>query len=125
SYFLSYGRPSRLPTTILHAPTTRQQANPSGRSGAGLYNRRMRSRLNPALVVVAGILALVLTVIRQSPEGVVSLALDTQEVRAAPGQPRITRHDLSALKIFNLVLLRIRDRYVDPSRIEPRKMLYA
>lgn len=85
----------------------------------------MRSRLNPALVVVAGILALVLTVIRQSPEGVVSLALDTQEVRAAPGQPRITRHDLSALKIFNLVLLRIRDRYVDPARIDPRKMLYA
>ncbi|NVB77043.1 MAG: PDZ domain-containing protein [Kofleriaceae bacterium] len=35
------------------------------------------------------------------------------------------RHDLSALKIFNLVLVRIKERYVDPARIEPRKMLYA
>ena len=85
----------------------------------------MRSRLNSALVVAAGSLALVLTVIRQSPEGVVSLGLDTQEVRAAPGEPRNLRHDLSALKIFNLVLVRIKERYVDPARIDPRKMLYA
>jgi carboxyl-terminal processing protease len=85
----------------------------------------MRSRLNSALVVVAGTLALVLTVIRQSPEGVVSVGLDTQEVRAAPGEPRNLRHDLSALKIFNLVLVRIKDRYVDPARIDSRKMLYA
>ena len=76
------------------------------------YNRTMRSRLNSALVVAAGSLALVLTVIRQSPEGVVSLGLDTQEVRAAPGEARNTRHDLSALKIFNLVLVRIKERYV-------------
>ncbi len=85
----------------------------------------MRSRLNSALVVAAGSLALVLTVVRQSPEGVVSVGLDTQEVRAAPGQPRNLRHDLSALKIFNLVLVRIKERYVDPARIDPRKMLYA
>ncbi|HSD86165.1 MAG TPA: MXAN_5808 family serine peptidase [Kofleriaceae bacterium] len=85
----------------------------------------MRSRLNLALVVVAGSLALVLTVIRQSPEGVVSVGFDTQEVRAAPGEARNQRHDLSALKIFNLVLVRIKERYVDPSRIDPRKMLYA
>jgi carboxyl-terminal processing protease len=68
---------------------------------------------------------MILTVIRQSPEGVVSLGLDTQEVRAAPGEPRNQKHDLSALKIFNLVLVRVKDRYVDPSRIDPRKMLYA
>ncbi|HEY5949129.1 MAG TPA: MXAN_5808 family serine peptidase, partial [Kofleriaceae bacterium] len=85
----------------------------------------MRSRLNLALVVMAGSLALVLTVIRQSPEGVVTLGLDTQEVRAAPGEARNLRHDLSALKIFNLVLVRIKERYVEPARIEPRKMLYA
>ena len=36
-----------------------------------------------------------------------------------------TRHDLSALKIFNTTLVRIKDRYVDPSRIDPKKMLYA
>lgn len=85
----------------------------------------MRSRLNLALVGVAGALALVLTVIRQSPEGVVSLDLDMQEVRAAPGQAQAPRHDLSALAIFNKTLLRIKDRYVDPSRVDPKKMLYA
>src|SRR5258706_3218081 len=85
----------------------------------------MRSRLNLALVVIAGALALVLTVIRQSPEGIMSLGLDTQEVRAAPGAPPSTQHDLSALKIFTSTLIRVKDRYVDQSRIEPRKMLYA
>lgn len=85
----------------------------------------MRSRLNLALVGVAGALALVLTVVRQSPEGVVSLDLDLKEVRAAPGAPRVDRHDLSALAIFNKTLLKIKDRYVDPSRVDPKKMLYA
>ncbi len=85
----------------------------------------MRSRLNLALVGAAGTLALVLTVIRQSPEGVVSLDLDMQEVRAAPGEARVIRHDLSALTIFNKTLLRIKDRYVDPARVDPKKMLYA
>ncbi len=85
----------------------------------------MRSRLNGALVVAAGALALVLTVIRQSPEGVVSIDLDTKEVRAAPGRAQDTRHELSALKIFNMTLVRIKDRYVDPARVDPKKMLYA
>jgi len=85
----------------------------------------MRSRLNLALVGVAGVLALVLTVIRQSPEGVVSLDLEMKEVRAAPGEARALRHDLSALTIFNKTLLRIKDRYVDPARVDPKKMLYA
>jgi carboxyl-terminal processing protease len=84
----------------------------------------MRSRLNLALVVAAGALALVLTVIRQSPEGVVSLGIGT-EVRATPGEVAVPRHDLSALKIFNLTLVRIKERYVDPARIEPKKMLYS
>src|SRR5882757_5396673 len=85
----------------------------------------MRSRLNLALVVAAGALALVLTVIRQSPEGIVSLELNTTEARAMPGEPMLPRHDLSALKIFNMTLVRIKDRYVDPGRVDPRKMLYA
>ncbi|HEY4241033.1 MAG TPA: MXAN_5808 family serine peptidase [Kofleriaceae bacterium] len=85
----------------------------------------MRSRLNLALVVVAGALALVLTVVRRTPEGVVQLELDTQEVRAAPGEIQPVRHDLSALRIFNLTLLRIKEGYVDPSRVDPKKMLYA
>jgi carboxyl-terminal processing protease len=83
----------------------------------------MRSRLNLALVVAAGVSALVLTVVRQSPN---SIALQTPEVRAAPGsKAQPTRHDLSALKIFNMTLVRIKDRYVDPARVDPKKMLYA
>ncbi|HEX7837868.1 MAG TPA: MXAN_5808 family serine peptidase [Kofleriaceae bacterium] len=85
----------------------------------------MRSRLNLALVVAAGVLALVLTMIRRSPEGVVSIELNTQEVRAAPGEAQAPHHDLSALKIFNMTLLHIKDRYVDPVRVDPKKMLYA
>ncbi|MBV8757461.1 MAG: PDZ domain-containing protein [Deltaproteobacteria bacterium] len=85
----------------------------------------MRSRLNLALVVAAGLSALVLTVVRQTPEGVLRLGLDTQDVRAAPTEPLEHRHDLSALTIFNKTLLKVKDRYVDPSRIDPKKMLYA
>src|SRR4051794_17764809 len=85
----------------------------------------MRSRLNLALVVAAGVSALVLTMLRQSPEGVVSIELNTPEVRAAPGETQAPRHDLSALKIFNMTLVRIKDRYVDPARIDPKKMLFA
>ncbi|HEY1815284.1 MAG TPA: MXAN_5808 family serine peptidase [Kofleriaceae bacterium] len=85
----------------------------------------MRSRLNLAVVGLAGMLALVLTVVRRSPEGVIPLGLATQEVRAAPGAPPDTRHDLSALKIFNMTLVRIKERYVDPGRIDPKKMLYS
>jgi len=36
----------------------------------------------------------------------------------------LPRHDLSALKIFNMTLVRIKDRYVDPGA-SIRKMLYA
>ncbi|HEY4180653.1 MAG TPA: MXAN_5808 family serine peptidase [Kofleriaceae bacterium] len=85
----------------------------------------MRSRWNLALVGAAGLSALVLTAIRQSPQGVVSLDLEMPEVRAAPGEARVARHDLSTLKVFNWALLRIKDRYVDPTRVDPKKMLYA
>ena len=84
----------------------------------------MRSRLNLALVVAAGVFALVLTVFR----GVVTLDLDVSEADAAPsisGKPQGPRHDLAALKIFNMTLVRIKDRYVDPARVDPKKMLYA
>ena len=93
-----------------------------GATVVSLYNYPMRSRLNLALVGAAGALALVLTVIRQTPEGV-SLSVDVPEVRAAPGEA--PHHDLSALTIFNKTLVKIKDRYVDPARIDPKKMLYA
>ncbi len=86
----------------------------------------MRSRLNLAIVGIAGACALVLTAVRQTPDGVLSLELDTRDARAAPGDAAAKeRHDLSALKIFNLTLLRIKDRYVDSSKIDPKKMLFA
>src|SRR5689334_13535639 len=96
-----------------------------GTSHIAPYNRTMRSRLNLALVAATGVAALVLTVVRQSPEGVITLGLETQDVRAAPGEPLNQRHDLSALTIFNKTLLKVKERYVDPSRIDPKKMLYA
>ena len=85
----------------------------------------MRSRSNLALLGGAGALALVLTVVGQSPRSIVSFELNTPEVRAAPGEPASDRHDLSALKIFNVTLVRIKDRYVDPTRVDPKKMLFA
>ena len=80
--------------------------------------------LNSVLVTAAAASALFLTVTRRSPEGLVSFQLDSREVRAAPGEIVAPRHDLSALKIFSMALVRIKDRYVDPSRIDPKKMLY-
>jgi carboxyl-terminal processing protease len=106
----------------------RRRAMSRGASRVAPYNRMMKSRLNLALVVVAGALALVLTVVRQSPESISPLGLDIglgDRVRAAPGAAPSERHDLSSLKIFNMTLVRIKERYVDPSRIDPKKMLYA
>src|SRR5262245_3289270 len=85
----------------------------------------MRSRLNLALVVAAGVLALVLTIVRQSPTGLLSVAVEVAQARATPGKAVQPKHDLSALKIFNMTLVRIKDRYVDPARVDPKKMLYA
>jgi hypothetical protein len=84
----------------------------------------MRRRLHLLLVVIAAAAALVLTIVHRTPQGVLGLGLDTREVRAAPGQVAVIKHDLSALKIFNLTLVRVKERYVDPSRLVPRKMLY-
>ena len=84
----------------------------------------MRHRLHLLLVVIAAVAALVLTVVRRSPQGVIGLGLETPQARAAPGQAAVIKHDLSALKIFNLTLVRVKERYVDPARLQPRKMLY-
>src|SRR5215217_6888505 len=84
----------------------------------------MRSRLNLTMVVAAGLLALVLTVVRQSPDGVI-FDPEIPIARAAPGKAPVRSYDLAALKIFNMTLVRIKDRYVDPSRVDPKKMLYA
>lgn len=68
--------------------------------------------------------ALVLTVVKKSHEGVVGFSFESKEVRAAPGTPAQAKHDLSELKVFNLTLLRIKESYVEPGRIDPRTMLF-
>ena len=86
---------------------------------------RRRLTLNALAVAIAAMSALVLTVTRRSPDGVVSYSIEPAPVRAAPGAPsHAAKHDLSALKIFNLTLVRIKENYVDSKRIDPEKMLY-
>ncbi|HLU65204.1 MAG TPA: hypothetical protein VKZ63_02975, partial [Kofleriaceae bacterium] len=89
--------------------------------------RRVLS-LNGLLVVAAAMAALVLTVARPSPEGLIDLGVGDREVRAAPGAPAsaaVQKHNLAALRVVNRTLLRVRESYVEPSRIDPKKMLYA
>jgi carboxyl-terminal processing protease len=86
--------------------------------------------LNGILVVTALMAALLLTVFRQSPEGFLTLGLGERAARAAPGQSGSSaiakkKHNLTALKVFNLALVRVRDQYVDTRRIDPKQMMYA
>jgi len=86
---------------------------------------RRHLSLHVVLVVTAAVLALVLTVTKQSHQGVNGLGFGAPPpVWAAPGTPAQARHDLTELKTFNLTLLRVKESYVDPSRIDPKKMLY-
>ncbi len=78
-----------------------------------------------ALVIAASLLsAILLTSIHRTPAGVVSFSIKPQEVRAEPGAPPLVKHDLSALTIFNLTLVRLKENYVDATRVDPEKMLY-
>jgi len=86
-------------------------------------------RFSPSglIVLIAACAAMVLTVTRPSPEGIISFGLGEREVRAAPGQTAAaaSKHNLTALDVFNVTLVRVRDAYVDPTRIDPKKMLYS
>ncbi|QDG51868.1 PDZ domain-containing protein [Persicimonas caeni] len=53
----------------------------------------------------------------------VQFDLKNSEVSASEGKDG--EYDLSALKILNRVLLRIKDNYVEPERVDPNKMLIA
>ncbi len=88
---------------------------------------RRRLSVNAVIVAVSAAVALVLTITRPTPTGLISLGLGGPAVRAAPGAPAasVVTHNLTALRIFNRTLVRVRDAYVDPVRIDPKKMLYA
>ncbi len=83
-----------------------------------------RLSLHAVLVSLAAAAALVLTVAKRSHEGVIGFDFQLRPVLAAPGTPATATHNLTELKVFNLTLLRIRESYVDPSRIDPKKMLF-
>ncbi len=90
----------------------------------------MRGKLSPNAWVLAAtaLIALVLTITRPSPNGLIPFGMSNREARAAPGEPASsvkTKHNLTALKVFNRTLVRVRDSYVEPSRIDPKRMLYA
>ncbi|MFP4600441.1 MAG: MXAN_5808 family serine peptidase [Persicimonas sp.] len=50
---------------------------------------------------------------------------DLRNASVAASEAEDGEYDLSALKVFNRVLLRIKDNYVEPERIDPNKMLVA
>ncbi len=89
----------------------------------------MRRLSRPWLIIgSAAIAALLLTITRPSPEGLIGLGVGNRVVRAAPGQPASEvgkKHNLAALDVVNSVLIKVQESYVDPSRIDPKEMLFA
>ncbi len=89
------------------------------------------NRVRGTLLRRAGIIALLVSLwgfaaSDRTPASLSSAAHAAQadEARRKPSdKDKGTDHDLSALKIFNRVVILIKDNYVDPKRVEPRKML--
>jgi carboxyl-terminal processing protease len=90
-------------------------------------NRKFAAKLT--VLVGAVFVALVLTFVRPTPTGLGAFAVGPAEARPAPGAPAATatkaNYDLTKLAVVNNTLVRIRDGYVDPTRIDPKEMLYA
>src|SRR5215470_14650910 len=81
--------------------------------------------LKMSLIVSALAAALILTVTRPSPQGLVPFGVGQAEVRAAPGVAAAkarSGYDLAALKEINWAIVHIRDMYVDPQRIDAKAM---
>jgi carboxyl-terminal processing protease len=83
-----------------------------------------RLPLHGVLIAVAAASALVLTVVKKNHEGVVGFSFESKPVFAQPGAPVQAKHNLTELKVFNLTLLRIKESYVEPQRIDPKEMLF-
>lgn len=82
----------------------------------------MTRHLKPIAVGLALACALVLTVTR--PDGPRRFGFEPPQTARA-GASRRGGGDLGALKVFERVLLRVTDNYVEPERIRPREMLLA
>src|SRR5262245_39912763 len=83
----------------------------------------MKRNFKPIVVVLALLMALVLTITRREQSRIISLVAG-EPSRAAP-QPGSDRrpYDLTALHVFNATLMRVNDSYVDPRRVDPKQML--
>ncbi len=89
-------------------------------------NRKYAAKV--AVLVGAVFVALLLTIVRPTPMGLGAFAVGPAEARPAPGAPAAaakSNYDLTKLAVVNNTLVRIRDGYVDPTRIDPKEMLYA
>jgi carboxyl-terminal processing protease len=88
-------------------------------------NRKFATKLS--ILVGALAMAALLTVVRPSPVGLPAFTVGPAEARPAPGAPAVDKksYDLTKLTVVNNTLVRIRDSYVDPTRIDPKEMLYA
>lgn len=78
-----------------------------------------------AAAIAALLLAWVFSGSDRTPRSMLSLGIPSAE--AAPGRdyPEKLPHDLSALSLFNKVIVHVRDNYVDPKRIKPKEMMIA
>ncbi|HEY3357675.1 MAG TPA: MXAN_5808 family serine peptidase [Polyangia bacterium] len=81
----------------------------------------MRRYGKPLLVLAALVAALFLTIFRTGPVGTVLAGAEGPSRAAA--DPSARSYDLTALRILNMTLVRIKDNYVDPTRIDPKGML--
>jgi carboxyl-terminal processing protease len=82
------------------------------------------------LAILAGavVTATLLTVYRPSPQGLIPFGVGQAEVRAAPGAPTAkskASYDISTLKLVSYTLSKVRDNYVDPTRVDAKGMLVA
>ncbi|MBI5479997.1 MAG: PDZ domain-containing protein, partial [Deltaproteobacteria bacterium] len=90
--------------------------------GRGMGARRGFGRYAKALTLLLALLgALALTIVRRGPVG--TLFAGPDRVALAASDPAGRPYDLTALRILNLTLVRIKDNYVDPTRIDPKQML--
>jgi carboxyl-terminal processing protease len=84
----------------------------------------MKRHLKSIIVFLSLAVALILTVTYKGPPGPAGLKVGAGEPLGAAKVDK-RPYDLVALRVFNSVLMRINDSYVDPTRVDPRQMLLS